>query len=213
MEETPTADGRPPAAGGSPPPGELVIVSGPSGVGKSTIMPLVRQRFGQRLRMSISATTRPPRPGELNGENYHFLSDEDFQQRLSAGEFIESVEVFGRGHWYGTLLSEVLPSLETGIWVILEIDVDGAGRALERFPDAVTIFISSAEDPDEAVRVLEQRLRTRGTESEEALRRRLEVARREIELSAGYQHIVINDSVDRSVDAICQILKRRGIDG
>ena len=78
-------------------PGKLVIISGPSGVGKSTIMPLVRERFGDRLRMSISATTRPPRPGEVDGENYHFLSDDDFQRRLAAGEFLESVEVLAVG--------------------------------------------------------------------------------------------------------------------
>ncbi len=193
--------------------GQLVIISGPSGVGKSTIMPLVRQRFADRLRMSVSATTRSPRPGEVDGENYHFLSQEEFRRRLQAGEFLEHMEVFGRGHFYGTLLSEVLPSLKRGVWVILEVDVDGAARALEHFPEALTIFISPASEVADAVGVLEQRLRKRGTESEEALLRRLEVARREIERSDAYQHIVINDSVEQSVDAICDILQRRGIDG
>ena len=193
--------------------GQLVIISGPSGVGKSTIMPLVRERFGERLRMSVSATTRAPRPGEVDGQNYHFLSAEEFSHRLAEGQFLEAIEVFGRGHWYGTLTSEVLPSLEKGIWVILEVDVEGRQRVLEQFPEALTIFISPAEDPDKAIAVLENRLRTRGTETEESLARRLEVARREIEQSTYYQHIVVNDSVERSADAICELLRRRGIDG
>lgn len=181
-------------------------------MGKSTIVPRVRKRLGDRLRMSISATTRPPRPGEVDGVNYHFLSPEEFQRRLAAGEFLETVEVFGRGHWYGTLMSEVLPSLEAGAWVVLEIDVDGAAEALTRFPEAVTVFITSAAEPEEAVRVLEERLRRRGTESGDALARRLEVARREIEQSGRYQHIVINSNIDRSVDDICSILTSQGID-
>lgn len=193
------------------PPGQLVIVSGPSGVGKSTIMPLVRGRFGERLRMSVSATTRPPRPGEVDGVNYHFLSHDEFQRRLAAGQFLESVEVFGRGHWYGTLMDEVLPSLEKGGWVILEIDVDGAARALQRFPEAMTLFITPAADSEQALAVLEDRLRKRGTESETALRRRLEVARREIDRGEDYQHTVINDDVDRSVDAICNLLTQAGL--
>lgn len=176
-------------------------------------MPLVRQRFGERLRMSISATTRPPRPGEVDGENYYFLSHDEFQRRLAAGEFLEAIEVFGRGHWYGTLMDEVLPSLENGVWVILEIDVAGAQRALEKFPSAVTIFISPAEQLDDAIQILDQRLRIRGTESEQAITRRLEVARQEIERSAGYKYNVINQSVEQSADAICQILRQQGIDG
>lgn len=192
-------------------PGQLVIISGPSGVGKSTIMPLVREHFGDRLRMSISATTRAPRPGEVDGENYHFLSHEEFQSRLARGEFLEAIEVFGRGHWYGTPMSEVLPSLENGVWVILEVDVDGAARALEKFPQAVTVFIAPAAELDESMQVLEQRLRTRGTESEQAIARRLEVARCEIERSADYKHTVINQSVEQAADAIIQILGQAGI--
>jgi len=193
--------------------GQLVIISGPSGVGKSTVMPLVRERFGSRLRMSVSATTRAPRPGEVDGENYHFLSSEEFSSRLAGGEFLEAIEVFGRGHWYGTLLAEVVPSLEKGIWVILEVDVEGRERVLEKFPDALTIFISPAEDPVNAISVLEERLGRRGTESADSLARRLEVARREIAQSHLYDHIVVNDSVERSADAICELLRRQGIDG
>lgn len=187
-------------------PGQLVIISGPSGVGKSTIVPLVRQRFAGQLRMSISATTRGPRPGEKDGENYHFLSDEEFQQRLAAGEFIEAVEVFGRGHWYGTLISEVTPSLEAGQWVILEVDVDGAKKALKRFPEAITIFIAPT-----SLEILEQRLRSRGTEAEEAIQRRLEVARREMEHSHTYAHTVINENIEDAVDQMTAILETAGL--
>ncbi|MEN1681684.1 MAG: guanylate kinase [Planctomycetota bacterium] len=208
-EKQPTASSQEPTAAAR---GRLLIVSGPSGVGKSTIIPLVRKRFGERLRMSVSATTRPPRPGEVDGVNYHFLSHDDFQQRLAAGQFLEAVEVFGRGHWYGTPMSEVIPSLEKGVWVLLEIDVDGAERALKRFPDALTLFIAPAADADESARVLEQRLRVRGTESEEAISRRLEVARSELSRASRYDHVIINDSVERSADAICGILRDRGID-
>lgn len=193
-------------------PGKLVIISGPSGVGKSTIVPLVRQRFGEeRLRMSISATTRDPRPGEIDGENYHFLADDEFQRRLAAGEFLEAIEVFGRGHWYGTLLAEVLPSLEQGVWVILEIDVDGAARAVEKFPEAITLFISPAADPEASICELRRRLEVRGTESKEAIDHRLEVASKELAKADQYKHIVVNDNIKNAVDAIASLLSEAGL--
>ncbi|MEM6655327.1 MAG: guanylate kinase [Planctomycetota bacterium] len=192
-------------------PGKLVIISGPSGVGKSTIVPLVRQRFGPSLRMSVSATTRPPRPGEVDGENYHFLTGAEFQQRLAAGEFIEAIEVFGRGHWYGTPESEVLPRLREGVWVILEIDVEGAARVVSRYPEAVTIFIAPAEDAGRSIEELERRLRARGTESEEALARRLEVARRELDRADDYTHVVVNQDIQQAVDQICNLLQDTGL--
>src|SRR5687768_5699357 len=103
--------------------GRLVVISGPSGAGKST---LLKQLFGRnpRLKASVSATTRQPRPGEAEGVDYHFLTAEEFQRRKTAGEFLEACEVFGSGHWYGTLESEVAPSLREGKWVVLEIDVE-----------------------------------------------------------------------------------------
>jgi guanylate kinase len=139
-------------------PGKLVVISGPSGVGKSTVVREVLQRLGPAIRLSVSATTRPPRPGERDGVDYYFLTDAEFRRRRDEGEFLECIEVFGRGHWYGTLWSEVRSSLSQGKWVILEIDVDGAGEVLRQFPEAVTIFIRP-----ESVEELERRLRSRGT--------------------------------------------------
>jgi len=187
-------------------PGKLVVISGPSGVGKSTVVREVLARFGERLRLSVSATTRPPRPGERDGVDYHFLSDEEFSRRRAAGEFLECIEVFGHGHWYGTLWGEVRPSLEAGQWVILEIDVEGAQHALRQFTEAVTIFIR----PGDMVE-LERRLRSRGTESEAAIQRRLSVARRELELAHRYEYQIVNETVAAAVDEISHILQSRGL--
>ncbi|HEX3997227.1 MAG TPA: guanylate kinase [Pirellulales bacterium] len=184
--------------------GRLVVISGPSGVGKTTVVGQVYPRCS-RLVASVSATTRPPRPGEVDGRDYHFLPPEEFARRREAGEFLECCEVFGRGYWYGTLRSEVAPRLAAGKWVVLEIDVQGALAVLEQYPDALTIFIQP-ESPEE----LERRLRGRNTESEEAVRRRLEVARREIAIAGRYRYQVVNRSVEEAVGEICEILKAEG---
>ncbi len=193
--------------------GRLVILSGPSGVGKSTLVRKLLQRVGDKLRLSVSATTRDPRQGEIDGQDYHFLTDEVFQAQRKRGDFLECIEVFGRGHWYGTLHAEVKPSLEAGIWVLLEIDVDGAERALESYPRAVSLFVMPAEDPDKAQQVLKERLEARGTEDAESIARRLEVARREITRRNQYQHIIVNVGLDDAVDAIHKALKDEGFDG
>ena len=183
-------------------PGQLVVISGPSGSGKTTVLRQVFDRCPW-LESSVSATTRAPRPGEVNGEDYFFLSKEDFAARRERGEFLECFEVFGRGHWYGTLQSEVAPRLAAGKWVVLEIDVEGTLAVLQTYPDAVTIFLRP-----ETVEELERRLVTRGTESPEAIARRLEVARHELEFIDRYQHQVVNETIEQAVDDICQLLER-----
>jgi guanylate kinase len=187
-------------------PSRLIVLSGPSGVGKSTVLRSLLARYPEQLRLSVSATTRSPRPGEKDGYDYYFLTPEEFAERREAGDFLECCEVFGRGHWYGTLLSEVTPSPGDQKWVILDIDVDGAEKVRRRFPEVPTIFLRPSSDLE-----LERRLRSRGTESEEAINRRLEVARRELARADQYKYQVVNDTVDRAVDKISEILKQLGI--
>jgi len=153
------------------------------------------------LVLSVSATTRKPRQGEFDGVNYFFLSHEEFARRRAAGEFLECKEVFGRGDWYGTLQSQVASGLAAGKWVILEIDVEGALAVLEKHPDVLTIFLHSG-----SIEELERRLHQRNTETEESLRRRLEVARRELAFKDRYRYEVINRNVPEAVREICQIL-------
>lgn len=186
----------------SRPPGKLVIVSGPSGAGKSTVLERLIDECDLPLVMSVSATTRAPRAGEKDGVNYYFLSQEEFARRRKAGDFLECMEVFGRGDWYGTPAGEVSTGLEAGKWVILEIDVDGALSVLQTYPDAITIFLHPG-----SIEELERRLRDRGTESEASLRRRLEVAERELTFIERYRHEVVNDDVSTAVERICEILQ------
>ena len=181
--------------------GKLVIVSGPSGAGKTTVLAGVFERSPLPLAKSVSATTRSPRPGEVDGVDYHFISAEEFERRRRRGDFLECCEVFGSGQWYGTLESEVSRGLQNGKWVVLEIDVQGALEVTERFPDAITIFISPGEREE-----LERRLRGRGTESDDAVARRLTQARRELDMAGRYRYRVVNDDVRRAVDEICNIL-------
>ncbi len=194
-------------------PGQLVIISGPSGVGKSTVVAGLIERLAPAIRLSVSATTRAPRPGEVDGQQYHFLSAVEFNARREAGDFLECMEVFDRGHWYGTLYEEVRPSLARGQWVILEIDVDGARKAREQFPEAVSIFITvGGETQDERDQELERRLRARRTDSEEAILRRLDVARREMLLANTYKYQVVNDDLEATIGEIADILAQEGLE-
>jgi guanylate kinase len=183
-------------------PGKLVIVSGPSGAGKSTVVRRLLEDCGLPLKLSVSATTRSPRPGEIDGRDYHFLTVEEFLRRRNNDEFLESKEVFGRGDYYGTLRSETASGLSQGKWVILEIDVEGALAVLQQHPEAITIFLHPGSMAE-----LERRLRLRGTESESSIQRRLEVARREMAMMDRYRYEVVNDTVDRAVCEICEILQ------
>lgn len=183
--------------------GRLVIVSGPSGAGKTTVVQRVFQRGSVPLAAAVTATTRPPRDGERDGVDYHFLTPEEFARRRRNGEFLETCEVFGKGVWYGTPRSEVESKLQTGSWVLLNIDVDGAREVMNRYPDAISIFISPGDEVE-----LERRLRQRGTDNEESIRRRLQRARYEMAQANHYRHVVINDQVERAADEIARILSQ-----
>ena len=182
--------------------GKVVIISGPSGAGKSTLVRRLLQTCPLPLELSISATTRPPRPDELNGIDYHFLSTDEFDEKRLASEFLEYKEVFGQGYWYGTLLAKIDDGLRLGKWVILEIDVAGAMSVIDRVPDAITIFIHPG-----SMEELERRLRNRQTDNEEAIVRRLEVATQEMANRHQYEYQVINKDVDVATNEVSQILQ------
>ncbi|MDB4331760.1 guanylate kinase [bacterium] len=183
--------------------GRLIIISGPSGAGKSTVVRRLLETCEIPLQLSVSATTRKARTGEVDGVDYYFLDQSEFDRRRERGEFLECKEVFGLGYWYGTLRQQVATGLAEGRWVILEIDVAGAIDILdEEQLDPITIFIHTG-----GVESLEDRLRGRQTESEEVIAARLRTAKNEMKSMHRYQYQVINDSVDRAVAEICQYLE------
>jgi guanylate kinase len=180
-----------------------IILSSPSGGGKTTIahkLLEVRHDVGY----SVSATTRPPREGEVDGSDYHFRSLKDFQRGKAAGEFAESAEV--HGHLYGTLRAEVERVLASGKHVIMDIDVQGTRQFAASFPDSVLIFIlpPSAE-------ALIARLEARGTEDPKSLIRRFRSAKDELKAIDLYQYVVVNDEVDSAVAAISGIIESEGL--
>ena len=180
----------------------IIIISGPSGVGKSTIVRKLLTQCELSLSLSVSATTRPPRNGERDGADYYFLSRGEFLRRQAAGEFLESCEVFESGDWYGTLRSEVDRGLQAGRSVILEIDVRGAQAVIAQRDDVVTFFIRPA-----SLAVLETRLRDRATEPEGVIQRRLERSRREMAAADQYDYQVTNERLDEAVQEMCRLLK------
>lgn len=182
-------------------PFQVVVLSGPSGAGKTTVVERLIQDSPVKLVKCISATTRPPRPGERPGDSYYFLTAEEFAARKAAGEFLETAEVFGAGYWYGTLKSELDRAHRDGGWAFLEIDVQGALRVMEEYPDAITIFL---EPP--SIEACEQRLRSRGTDSEETIQRRLKKVRDELQLAHRYRHRVVNDNLDQAIQQVIHIL-------
>ena len=179
----------------------LFVVTGPSGAGKGT---LIRKLVAGRpdLEVAVSATTRPLRPGEEDGREYHFLSAVEFQRRLEAGEFLEHVD-YVSGHRYGTLREEVDRILSSGRSVVLELETHGAKEVQATIPDAVTIFV---EPPSFAE--LERRLRERATESAGEIGERLELARRQAEEAGDFDHVVTNDDVGRAVAELNAIVDR-----
>ncbi len=185
------------------PKGRLFVVAGPSGAGKGTLIAELRRRH-PGIWLSVSATTRKPRAGEKDGEQYYFLSEEDFREKASRGEFLEWAEV--HGNLYGTPRARVEEELERGRDVVLEIDVQGARQVRSRQPQAVSIFILPP-----SMQVLEERLRLRGTEEEDELRRRLRKAEEECGEGREYSYVVVNDELDRAARELCAIYVKESL--
>jgi len=187
--------------------GRLIVISGPSGTGKSSIVREALRRTAAAY--SVSATTRRPRPGEQNGRDYEFVSRDQFERRVAAGELLEWAEVFG--DLYGTPAGPVRRALAAGRTVILEVDVQGGLQVARAAPDATFVLIVPPDDAE-----LERRLRGRGTEDEPTVARRLAQARAEIqtaESSGVYNHVVVNDELEQAVDEVCRLVQRETANG
>lgn len=177
--------------------GRLIVISGPSGTGKGTVISRLME-LRDDLCLSVSVTTRPPRPGEIDGKDYFFLTREEFSERVEAGGLLEHAEFVG--NCYGTPKDFVEQKIDEGVSVILEIDVQGAAQVAKSCADAVSVFILPPSGTE-----LERRLRGRHTDSEEKIRSRLLEAKRECAEAAKYGYIVVNDSAEaaaREIDAI-----------
>jgi guanylate kinase len=182
--------------------GPLIILSGPSGSGKSTVIQRLLADPPGPLRLSVSATTRAPRPGEVDGEDYHFWTPDRFERELEAGAFLEHATVHG-ADWYGTLRAEVEPYLAAGTGVVLDIDVQGAEQVRRLWPDHVSVFLKAPSMAE-----YERRLRARGTEDDATIRRRLATARAELAHAAGYQYQITNDDLARATAELRQVVAR-----
>ena len=180
--------------------GLLIVISGPSGVGKGTVRSALFEREGHNLVYSVSMTTRAPRNGEINGREYYFVSREEFEERIRNKKFLEYAEFVG--NYYGTPLDILEKQLSEGNEVVLEIEVQGAMQVREKMKDAVFIFIAPPTMQD-----LKKRLNRRGTESPEVIQERYEKACREVELAHLYDYIVVNDTVENAADKIMAIIR------
>ncbi|HEY0982699.1 guanylate kinase [Schlesneria sp. T3-172] len=185
---------------------QLLVLSGPSGSGKTTIVERLVAESPVPLVKMISATTRPQRKGEVDGVAYYFLTPEEFERRRAEDAFLETAEVFGAGYWYGTLRSELQRAREANGWAFLEVDVEGAFKIIDVYPDALTIFVQPP-----SLEICEQRLRSRATDSEETIQRRLRKVHQELALADRYCYQVVNDDLDRAVDEIKSIIVKNAI--
>jgi len=181
--------------------GRLIIISGPSGSGKSTICRRLLE--DDRFKWSISATTRKPRPGEVDGREYHFLTRQEFEEGIRRGDFIEYAEV--SGNLYGTPKEKLLQELDKGNVLIAEVDVQGGMNLMRAFPQAISIFV---EPPGLDTSILEERLRKRGKDDEKTIKERLALAPQEMEVRSRYKFQVTNDSVERAVAEIRNIIEQ-----
>jgi guanylate kinase len=177
----------------------VFVISGPSGAGKGTVIALVRQRL-HHVVTSVSATTRAPRPGEVDGREYHFLTEEAFRAAVADGDFLEWVEY--SGNLYGTLRSEVERKVAAGDDVILEIELIGARAVRKAMPEAVAVFIAPPSMAE-----LAERLRGRGTETAAAIAKRLHRAEAEVAAAKEFDHVVVNDDARRAADEVAAIIE------
>jgi guanylate kinase len=181
--------------------GKLIVFSAPSGTGKSTIARMVLERLPD-IRFSVSATTRQKRSGEEEGINYYFLTTEDFEEKIRSGGFIEYEFFFG--NYYGTLLDKTVAVIDAGTNILLDLDVKGALNLKRLFSDnALLLFLKPP-----SIEVLEQRLTARESEDDDSLRVRLERARMELEYADQFDEVVINDNLDKAVDAVTAIISK-----
>ncbi len=180
--------------------GLLVVISGPSGVGKGTVRKALFNMPGHNLTYSVSMTTRSKRPGEVDGKDYYFVSKEEFENKIRDGKFLEYAEFVG--NYYGTPLEYVNNDLDAGKEVVLEIEVEGALQVKEKMPDCVMIFIVPP-----GKQALYDRLRRRGTEPEDVIQSRISKANREFKKAYLYDYIVVNDDVDNAANRIMAIIR------
>ncbi|MBW4481713.1 MAG: guanylate kinase [Tildeniella torsiva UHER 1998/13D] len=168
--------------------GRLIVFTGPSGVGKGTLLRALRHRY-PALKLSVSATTRSPRPGEVNGQDYYFVSRDEFHAMVEQGELLEWAEF--AGNLYGTPKTPVMKEIEAGQWVILEIELEGARQVRETFPNALQLFVLPP-----SLEELESRIRLRGKDADEAIARRLQRALVEIDAAAEFDEQIVNDDLE-----------------
>lgn len=180
--------------------GLLIVISGPSGVGKGTVRKALFKRNGHNLDFSVSMTTRNPRDGEIDGKDYYFVSKDKFKDEIKKGNLLEYAKFVN--NYYGTPKDKVTEKLEEGKEVVLEIEVQGAMQVKAKMPDAVFIFIAPP-----SYKALETRLVNRGTETSDIILERLNKAKNEIMLASSYDYIVVNDEIENAVDKIIAIIR------
>lgn len=168
--------------------GRLIVFTGPSGVGKGTLLRALRHRY-PALKLSVSATTRSPRPGETDGKDYFFLSRDEFQAMIERGDLLEWAEF--AGNFYGTPKASVVNDIAAGHWVILEIELEGARQVRETFPEALQLFVLPP-----SIEELESRIRLRGTDADDAIERRLQRALVEIDAASEFDEQIVNDDIE-----------------
>jgi guanylate kinase len=180
--------------------GHVFVITGPSGVGKGTLIRGLLERV-PGLELSVSATTRPPRPGEHDGVDYHFLSDEEFDRRVANGEFVEHARY--SGHQYGTLRSELERRMAEAAEVVLEIEVQGARQIRAAMPEAVQVFVAPP-----SVEALRARLVGRGTDAPADVEARLATALEELEAEKEFEYVVVNDRLEQATEELAEIVRR-----